>query len=70
MKNATDLRTRYARETEVIKQVVANKGFSIFWATENQKRACAIARLARRGVIEVVNGGEYPWCRYRIANWK
>ena len=70
MAKATDLRTKYARETEVIKQVAKHNGFSIFWATENQKRAHAIARLARRGVIEVVNGGQYPWCRYRITNWK
>ena len=36
-----DLRTREGNEKEVIRQVLEFGGFSIFWVTENQKRACA-----------------------------
>ena len=65
-----DLRTRYGRETEVLRQVAQHNGFSVFWACETQTRAHAIKRLGERGAIERVEGGGYPWCPYRITVYK
>lgn len=65
-----DLRTRYGRETEVLKQVAKSKGFSVFWASESRARSSAIARLIYRGDIVSTGPGAYPWCPYRIAKMK
>lgn len=62
-----DLRTRKGREEEVLAKVKENRGFSIFWATENAARTAAIERLQGRGKIKPVLGGEYPWCGYRVV---
>lgn len=65
-----DLRTRYGRETEVLKQVAKYGGFSIFWATENAARANAICRLEKRNAISEIKGAPYPWCKFQISAWK
>jgi len=40
-----DLRTKKGREVEVLEQVYVYGGFTVFWGTELDKRACAIDRL-------------------------
>jgi len=55
------------QESEVLDQIKAHGGFSVFWATENHPRAEAIEGLANAGKIERVSGGQYPWCTYRVA---
>ena len=62
-----DLRTRRGREKEVVEQVQAEGGFSIFWATVDIKRAHAIARLEKAGRLRR-DGGEFPWCRYALTS--
>lgn len=62
-----DYRTKEGREEEVLAQVLKHGGFSVFWVTENQKRAHAAERLQNRGVI-VREGGAYPWCAYKVPN--
>lgn len=70
IKTQRDLRTRRGREDEVLRQISQHSGFSTFWASETQTRAHAIERLKKRGAIERVEGGAYPWCRYRITVYK
>lgn len=62
-----DLRTRKGREAEVIQQIETFNGFSVFWATENQKRAWAITRLEEAGTIRSTKTGSYPWCGYEVV---
>ena len=62
-----DLRTRAGREHEVVMQVENFGGFTIFWATENQKRAHALERLIERGRIESLEKTPYPWCSYIVC---
>jgi len=64
---AADLRTRSGQEASVIEQIREYGGFSIFWATETQRRACAIERLQKRGEISRI-GGSYPFCKYELAH--
>jgi len=72
MKNV-DLRTREGQEADVLREVRENGGFSVFWATETEKRAHAIERLQARGVIvraPLVVGRppeQFPFARYRIV---
>ena len=61
-----NLRTRAGQERSVIEQIREDGGFSIFWATETQRRACAIERLQKRGDIRRI-GGNYPFCKYELA---
>lgn len=60
-----DERTKEGQEAAVLRYVRAHGGFSVFWATEHQKRAHAICRLQDRGVLIRI-GGAYPWCAYRV----
>ena len=64
-----DKRTKEGQEFDVMRQVVESGGFSIFWATETFKRACAIDRLEKTGKIKRT-GGNYPWCAYEKPNVK
>ena len=50
---------------EILNQVKRNNGFSIFWVTENNKRASVATDIVNAGVIEPV-ASEYPWCGWRI----
>lgn len=61
-----DLRTREGREREVIEQVRQFGGFTVWWVTEHQTRACAADRLHARGVIIPDKMTPYPWCSYRL----
>ena len=63
---AANLRTRAGQERSVIEQIRESGGFSIFWATETQRRACAIERLQKRGEIRRI-GGSYQFCKYELA---
>ncbi len=58
--------TREGNEAIVLQRVRECGGFSVFWATDNQKRACAIVRLENAGVIARVDGHAFPFCGYRI----
>jgi hypothetical protein len=62
-----DLRTREGQEAQILAKVRLHGGFSIFWITETQRRACAADRLVRYG--RIVPGKEcgYPWCSWRLA---
>ena len=63
----TDYRTKEGQEAEVLAQVEKHGGFSVFWVTENQKRAHAAERLQDRGAI-IRDGGSFPWCAYTVPN--
>ena len=63
---AANLRTRAGQEISVIEKIRDDGGFTIFWATETQRRACAIERLQKRGEIRRV-GGSYPFCKYELV---
>ena len=60
-----DKRTKEGREQEIIDYVNSNGGFSIFWITDNQKRAAAAMRLQNNGIL-VVTPHIYPWSYARI----
>ena len=60
-----DLRTRTGNEKLVLKQIEEHGGFSIFWATDNPKRASAVNRLISSEKI-VRQKDRYPWCSYII----
>jgi hypothetical protein len=64
-----DGRTREGKEHDVIKQVRENGGFSIFWVTDHQSRACAATRLVDNGTLKEPKSGkgEYPWCAWELA---
>ena len=62
-----DLRTREGREDEVRRQVRDFGGFSVFWVTENERRAQAADRLImRREIIRNEPDTGFPWCSYRL----
>lgn len=62
-----DLRTKAGREEEIINYVRDHGGFGVFWAIENQKRACAVDRLISSGVIkETFPRGQFPFNTYEI----
>lgn len=68
-----DLRTKKGREAEVLEQVRMYKGFTVFWATENQKRAHAICRLEGKKKIRRLLShprAHFPWCVYIIRGKK
>jgi hypothetical protein len=65
-----DGRSREGYEREVIKQVRDHGGFSIFWVTENQKRAHAATRLVERGVLAEDRKCSFPWHSYKIIGEK
>jgi hypothetical protein len=62
-----DLRTRSGNEDMVRRQIEKYGKISVFWATENQKRAWAIDRLEDKGEIVRINPNPYhfPWCGYK-----
>jgi hypothetical protein len=62
-----DCRTKEGQEAAVLAQVEKHGGFSVFWVTENQKRAHAAERLQDRGAI-IRDGGAFPWCAYEVPN--
>ncbi len=55
-----DRRTKKGQEMLVIDYIKNNGGFSIFWVTENQKRAHAAERLEKSGKIKVYPVG-FPY---------
>ena len=61
-----DYRTREGCEREVLNAVQKDGGFSIFWITENQKRAYAGTRLVNDGRI-IRTGGDFPWMKFKLA---
>jgi len=61
-----DLRTREGQEAAVLDQVQRLGGFTVFWATEHQKRSCAVDRLEQRGAIKRCTAA-YPWCGYVLS---
>jgi len=63
---STDRRTKSGQEREILQKIIDNGGFSIFWVTDTQKRACAATRLHDLGVI-IKGKDSYPWCKYTIA---
>ena len=63
---SNDLRTKQGQEEIVIDKIREDGGFTVFWAAETQRRACAIERLQKRGEIRRV-GGNYPFCKYELV---
>jgi hypothetical protein len=63
-----DGRTREGKEQEVINQVKNYGGFTIFWVTQHQSRACAAVRLVDNGTLKEPESGkgEYPWCAWEL----
>ncbi len=57
----------HADEITLREVAALNEGYStIFWATENQRRAGSLDRLAREGRISRDNSGGYPQLRFAI----
>lgn len=72
-----DRRTRAGQEREIIERIAKYGGFSVFWITENQKRAHAADRLENAGVIYRDNDDGphlFPWIKMKIdarnIEWK
>lgn len=64
----SDLRTKAGREDEILNEIRDSGGISIFWATENQKRACAVDRLVRSGkIIRAFPVTKFPFVRYEVT---
>ena len=64
--------TREREEADCLNTIRRNKGyFTIFWATENQRRACAMTRLEQSGrIINDTNdlGLGFPLCHAIIKD--
>lgn len=55
---------------DVLEQIRTYGGFSVFWVTENQRRATQADRLVAEGVIVRKTDDprdRYPWCVYEIV---
>lgn len=68
-----DKRTREGQEREVLGYVRTFGGLSIFWITDNQKRANAVQRLEDSGrIVRHMRSkrNKYPWCVYSLAKEK
>lgn len=50
----------------VLAQIREFGGFTVFWATENQKRAKVIDAMSHSGEIVRVPDRGFPWCAYEI----
>jgi hypothetical protein len=65
-------RSRKTEEEKVLDYLRETGGhFSVFWATENQRRACALDRLIRSGAIREDHqerGMGYPRCHAVIVS--
>lgn len=58
-------RTKEGQENIVLREIKANGGFTIFWATDNQRRAKTVDWLIESG--KIIRGKDvYPWCSYKI----
>lgn len=65
------MRTRAGQEEAVRKYIRKNCGFSVFWATENARRAQAIDRLYDSGeLIYVEPGPAFPYVRCCLRSRK
>jgi hypothetical protein len=64
-----DRRTRRGSELEAVEQVRRFGGFTVFWATDDMRRARALERLSDRGVIVRLRRQPrpFPWCAYRLG---
>jgi hypothetical protein len=63
--------TRLGREEEVVRKVRMDGKFSVFWATESQKRAWAIERLLEAGVLmHVLPESAFPYNAFRVNEEK
>ena len=51
----------------MIEQIREHGGFTVFYASGNQRRAHAIERLLASGEIVRHEGGQFPWCRYSLG---
>jgi len=65
-KSTINGRTRKGQEELILIQIRQHGGFSIFWVTENQRRASAACRLEDAGKIKRLPD-TYPWCKYEIV---
>lgn len=64
----SDLRTKVGREEEILNEIREFGGLDIFWATENQKRACAVDRLISSGKIKRISYSDpFPFAQYEIT---
>lgn len=53
-------RIRKGSEAEVLLQVRTYGGFTVFWASEMQRRARTLDDMVRRGLI-IVTPRDFPW---------
>lgn len=62
-------RQEYIEELrEILNEIRTYGGLNIFWATENQSRACAVDRLVRSGkIIRAFPVTKFPFARYEIT---
>ena len=65
MRGNPDGKTYAGQVKEILNQVKRHNGFSIFWVTENDKRASIATDIVNAGIIESVESG-YPWCGWII----
>lgn len=69
MDHLPDYRTRLGQQHLVMARIRAHGGASIFWLTENQKRAHAADRLVADGFIMRRKDDprdSYPWCVFTV----
>jgi len=66
--DSRDLRTREGRRQEVLEEIRDYGGFSIFWVTENQLRACVAQDMQDSGEIITDNKTHgFPWIGAKIS---
>ena len=51
---------------EILIQVKQHGGYSIFWITENPKRASIATDMVEEGLIYEDKKTGYPWCSMKI----
>jgi len=64
-KDVPDSRTREGQKELIRRAVRVHKGFSVFWITEHQKRACAATAMVESGEL-ITTPDRYPWIRAEI----
>lgn len=67
MRSKPNLSTREGREAEILDRIREYDGVTVFWVTDNQKRAHAMDRLETSGRV-IRQGGSFPWMTYIIKD--
>ena len=68
--NTKEQRLRENHERAILERVKADGLISYFWITESRRRAQAMDRLIKRGIIQRIGKLRFPCHRYQVARGK